>query len=155
MSAVTICSDFGAPQNKVSHCFHCFPIYLPWNDGMVLVFWMLSFKPAFSPSSFTFINSRPIPVTAAFGSRTSYWPCWTYINEEEALSNQEDKMMYFAVISQPFSNHPNPHGPRTAMATLAKNGGSATWISLLSVPLSAWAANCRDQYLAPNMGTWW
>ena len=26
---VTICSDFGAPQNKVSHCFHCFPIYLP------------------------------------------------------------------------------------------------------------------------------
>ena len=24
---------FGAPQNKVSHCFHCFPIYLPWSDG--------------------------------------------------------------------------------------------------------------------------
>ena len=23
------CSDFGAPQNKVNHCFHCFPIYLP------------------------------------------------------------------------------------------------------------------------------
>ena len=21
------------PQNKVSHCFHCFPIYLPWSDG--------------------------------------------------------------------------------------------------------------------------
>ena len=27
MAAVTICSDFGAPQNKVWHCFHCFPIY--------------------------------------------------------------------------------------------------------------------------------
>ena len=27
--AVTICSDFGAQKNKVSHCFHCFPIYLP------------------------------------------------------------------------------------------------------------------------------
>ena len=26
---VTICSDFGAQENKVSHCFHCFPIYLP------------------------------------------------------------------------------------------------------------------------------
>ena len=24
---------FGAPQNKVSHGFHCFPIYLPWSDG--------------------------------------------------------------------------------------------------------------------------
>ena len=29
MAAVTICSDFGAPPNKVPHCFHCFPIYLP------------------------------------------------------------------------------------------------------------------------------
>ena len=23
------CSHFGAQKNKVSHCFHCFPIYLP------------------------------------------------------------------------------------------------------------------------------
>ena len=22
-----------SPQNKVYHCFHCFPIYLPWSDG--------------------------------------------------------------------------------------------------------------------------
>ena len=29
LAAVTICSDFGASQNKVSHCCHCFPIYLP------------------------------------------------------------------------------------------------------------------------------
>ena len=29
MAAVSICSDFGAPQSKVSHCFHCFSIYLP------------------------------------------------------------------------------------------------------------------------------
>ena len=28
MAAVTICSDFEAQENKVSHCFHCFPIYL-------------------------------------------------------------------------------------------------------------------------------
>ena len=33
MAAVTICSDFGAQENKVCHCFHCFPIYLPWSDG--------------------------------------------------------------------------------------------------------------------------
>ena len=31
MPAITICSDFGAPKNKV--CHHCFPIYLPWSDG--------------------------------------------------------------------------------------------------------------------------
>ena len=29
MAAVTICGDFGAQENKVSHCFHCFSIYLP------------------------------------------------------------------------------------------------------------------------------
>ena len=33
MAAVTICSDFGAPKNKVWHCFHCFPIYFPWSGG--------------------------------------------------------------------------------------------------------------------------
>ena len=33
MAAVNICSDLGAQENKVSHCFHYFPIYLPWSDG--------------------------------------------------------------------------------------------------------------------------
>ena len=45
--------------NKVCHCFHCFLIYLLWSDGtrcLILVFWMLSFKPTFSLSSFTFIT---------------------------------------------------------------------------------------------------
>ena len=59
MAAVTIFSDFGAQRNKICHCFYFFPIYLPWSDGtdaMILVFWMLSFKPAFSLSSFTFIT---------------------------------------------------------------------------------------------------
>ena len=25
--------DFGAPKNKISHCFHCCPVHLPWSDG--------------------------------------------------------------------------------------------------------------------------
>ena len=33
MAIVTICNDFGAQENKVCHCFHCFPIYLPQSDG--------------------------------------------------------------------------------------------------------------------------
>ena len=47
------------PKKIKPHHFPCFPIYLPWSDGircMILVFWMLSFKPAFSLSSFTFIK---------------------------------------------------------------------------------------------------
>ena len=53
------CSDFGAQKNKVWHCFHCFPIYFPGSDGTRchdLCFWVLSFKPTFSLSSFTFIK---------------------------------------------------------------------------------------------------
>ena len=59
MEAVTICSDFGAQENEVSQCFCCFPIYCPWSDGLdalIFIFWMLSFKPAFSLSFFTFIK---------------------------------------------------------------------------------------------------
>ena len=33
MAAVTICSDFGAQENKFCYCFHCFPIYFPLSDG--------------------------------------------------------------------------------------------------------------------------
>ena len=34
MAAVTICSDCGVQENEVCHCFHRFPIYLPWSDGI-------------------------------------------------------------------------------------------------------------------------
>ena len=58
MAAVTICSDFRTQENKVFNCFHCFPIYLPWNDGTGSWFfecWVLS---QFSSlSSFSFIKS--------------------------------------------------------------------------------------------------
>ena len=59
MAAVTICGDFGAPKDKVCHCFHCFSIYLPWTEGTRrhdLRFLNVEFKPTFSLSSFTFIK---------------------------------------------------------------------------------------------------
>ena len=56
VAAVTVCSDFGAEENKICHCFHFFPIYLPRNDGTGChSFLMLSFKPAFSLSCFTLL----------------------------------------------------------------------------------------------------
>ena len=51
MAAVTIWSDFGAQENKVSHYFHCFSIYLPWSDGTGshdLSFLNVELKSAFS-----------------------------------------------------------------------------------------------------------
>ena len=59
MAAITICSDFGAPQNKVWHYLHCFPFIsheVMGPDDMIFIFWMLSFRPTFSRSSFTFIK---------------------------------------------------------------------------------------------------
>ena len=59
MATATVCSDFGAPQNKVWHCFTCFPIYLPWSDGTRchdLHFLNVEFSANFSLSSFTFIK---------------------------------------------------------------------------------------------------
>ena len=46
------------PLKIVSHCFNCFPICheVMGPDAMIFVFWMLSFKPTFSLSSFTFIK---------------------------------------------------------------------------------------------------
>ena len=48
LSAMTLES-----KKILCHCFHCFPIYLPWIDWTGchdLRLWMLSFKPAFSLS---------------------------------------------------------------------------------------------------------
>ena len=60
-------------EPKVSHCFHCIPVYFPWSDGTRchdLCFWMLSFKPAFLLSSFTFIK-RLYSSSLAFCNKVS------------------------------------------------------------------------------------
>ena len=59
MAAITVCSNFGTEENKISQ----FPLYFPSichevmrPDAIILVFWMLNFKPAFSLSSFTLVK---------------------------------------------------------------------------------------------------
>jgi len=65
MAGVTICSDFRVQEEEICHWFHLLPVYLPWSDGtrchdlrlffcfVLFCFLILSFKPAFSLSSFT------------------------------------------------------------------------------------------------------
>ena len=51
MAAVTVCSDFGAPQNSLVTVSIASPSVcheVMGRDAMMLVFWMLSFKPTFS-----------------------------------------------------------------------------------------------------------
>ena len=53
------------PEKMKSDTFHIFPICLPWSDRTRChdhSFWMLSFKPAFSLSSFTFIKRLLVPL---------------------------------------------------------------------------------------------
>ena len=59
MVAVTIHSDFGAQENKICHCFHFFPFYLPWSDGTGchdLGFLNVAFQASFFTLSFTLIK---------------------------------------------------------------------------------------------------
>ena len=55
-AAVTIHSDFGVQENKTCHCLifsPCICHEVMGLEAMILVFWMLSFKPAFILSFFT------------------------------------------------------------------------------------------------------
>ena len=81
MAAVTICSDFGAQENKICNCFCFFPSICHEMMGLediILVFWMLSFKPAFLLSFFT--SSRGSLVPLHFLPLEWYhlhaWRCW-------------------------------------------------------------------------------
>ena len=59
IAGVTICSDFRGQKNKICHCFHFSPSICQKVIGlyaMILIFWMLNFKPAFSLSFFTLIK---------------------------------------------------------------------------------------------------
>ena len=67
MAAVTICRDFGTQKIKslivsIISPSICHEVMRP--NAMILIFWMLSFKPTFSLYSFTFIkrlfNSSPL-----------------------------------------------------------------------------------------------
>ena len=57
MAVVIFCIDFGVQENEIWHCFHISLIFYQevlGLDAMTLVFWMLSFKPAFSTLFFHF-----------------------------------------------------------------------------------------------------
>ena len=98
MAAVTICSDFGAPQNKFCHCLHCFSIWhkVMGPNAMILVFWILSFKTTFWLSSFT--SSRGSLVLHIFLHIWGYWyfPQKFWLQLVLALSSPAFLMIYSA-----------------------------------------------------------
>ena len=79
MAAITICSDFGAQKNKVSHYFHSFPIYLPscmWQDTKSMLLYN-------TKSNFKTVMYRMVP----FVERTSKQTLFPYDYIEKPLTN--------------------------------------------------------------------
>ena len=99
-----MCSDFGAPKNKVLYCFHCFPVCheVMGLDAMILAFWMLRFKPTFSLSSSTFVKKlfSSSLLSAIREVSSAYLRLWTFhpaiLIPACALSSLAFRMMYFA-----------------------------------------------------------
>ena len=86
--------------NKIDHCFYFFPFYLPWSDRTrchdLIFFLMLSFKPAFSLSSFTLIkrlfSSSSLPAIRAASS--AYLRLLIFLPAIFDSSNSVFHMMY-------------------------------------------------------------
>ena len=80
IAAVTVHSNFGAQENKICHCFHFLPFYLPSRDETEcrdLSFVNVEFRPAFSLSSFTlikrFFQSSSLSATGVIYSAFLRW----------------------------------------------------------------------------------
>ena len=78
-----MCSDFGAQENS-QPLFPLFPYLfsMKWWDQitMIIVFWILSFKPTFSLSSFTFIKRlfSPSWLSAIWVASLRIWDYWYF-----------------------------------------------------------------------------
>ena len=82
IAAVNINSDFGSQENKICHCFHFSPIYLPWSDGTgchdlrFFEYWVLN-QPFHSPLSPVSIGSLvPLRFLPLECYHVHIWSCW-------------------------------------------------------------------------------
>ena len=86
MAAVTIQSEFGAQENKICHCFHFSPIFLPLSDGAgshglsFFEYWVLS-PLLHSP---LLLSSKSSLVPLPFLVLELYlpiWGCWYFSSQ--------------------------------------------------------------------------
>ena len=93
------------PRKIKCHCFYIFPFYLAWSGGTrcnnLIFFLMLSFKPAFSLSSFILIKNLPA-IAGDMGSIPGLGRCPVERNgnplQYSCLENSMDKGDWRAVV---------------------------------------------------------
>ena len=118
MTSVTIHSDFVTQENKICHCFHFLPFYLPWSGGtvaMILVFLNVEFKATFSLSSFTFIkrlfssSSLSVIMVSSVQSHSHVWlfvTPWTAAHQAFlSITNSRSFIKLMSMESVMLSNH--------------------------------------------------
>ena len=74
MAAVTVHSDF-EPKKIICHCFHCFPIYLPWSDGTRCHDLSFPSFPSFTLIQRLFSSSS---LSAIEWYHLHIWGCWYF-----------------------------------------------------------------------------
>ena len=61
VAAVTICSDFGAQENKICHCFHFFPIYLHIYIIYCIYIYIINIYTYFIYNVYNYIKAMGLP----------------------------------------------------------------------------------------------
>ena len=110
VAAVTVHNDFAAQGNKICHCIHFFPstcheVMRP--DAMIFVFWMLSFKPAFSfpfhPPQEELFSSSSLSVIRVVSS--AYW--WICCSIKLLVKEMKNVSSVFALKPQELFGQPS------------------------------------------------
>ena len=120
MAAVNIHNYFGVQENKICHVSNFSPSISDEVMGpvaMILVLWMLSFKPAFSLSSFTLIKRLFIPLCflPLEWCHLHIWGYWYF-----------SQQFWFQLVSQPGISH-------DVLCIKVKQGGASLVAQRLNV----------------------
>jgi len=106
MAAVTICTDFGAQENKICHSFHFFPMYLPWSDGTRYYFLFFFFF-------WREHNGADLIQTCYMNYRVEvYYECVPDLEQPEIMATKNCSF----IVRKPWDPHWNPGGYQGPMS---------------------------------------
>ena len=137
---------FWSPKNKVCHCFHCFPIYLPWSDGTGCH--DLSFLQFSSVQSLSHVWLFAAPWIAARQASLSITSSWSL---PKLMSIKSVMPSSHVILRHPFSSCPHslPASWSFPVSQLFTWGGQSTGVSALASVLpkksQGWSPSVKEE----------